>query len=60
MGQGEGNAAAIAAAEYGYKVKGSHASRDYDSKGHDPSPILLYATAGYLVLAVVAVWPIGE
>lgn len=60
MGQGDGNAAAIAAAEYGYRVKGSHASHKYDSKGHDPNPILLYATVGYLIAAVVAVWPVGK
>jgi hypothetical protein len=62
MGGAEGNAAAINSdiAEYGYRVKGSHASHSNDSKGHDPSPILLYATVLYLVVAVLAIWPIGE
>ena len=57
---GGGNNAAIAAAEYGYRVKGQGASHSADSKGHDPSPILLVATVGYLIAAVVAVWPLGE
>ena len=57
---GGGNNAAIAASKYGYRVKGSHAVHNSDSKGHDPNPILLYATVGYLIVAVLAVWPIGK
>ena len=62
MGGAEGNAAAINSdiAEYGYRVKGSHAVQNNNSRGHDPSPILLYATVLYLIVAVLAIWPIGE
>ena len=55
--------AAIAAAsgtKYGYELKGKHFVRNDASRGHDPDPIVLYATVGYLVVAVVAVWPIGK
>ena len=61
---GDNNAnAAIAAAsatQYGYELKGKHFVRNDDSRGHDPDPVVLYATVGYLVVAVVAVWPIGK
>ena len=62
MGGAEGNAAAINSdiAEYGYRVKGSHGVQNNNSRGHDPSPILLYATVLYLIVAVLAIWPIGE
>ncbi len=65
MGEGANNAAiAASATQYGYEVKGKYAVRyndsPDDSQGHDPDPILLYATVGYLVVAVLAVWPIGK
>ena len=61
MGEGANNAAiAASATQYGYEVKGKQAVRNNDSRGHDPDPILLYATVGYLVVAVLAVWPIGK
>ena len=58
-GGGSGNNAAIAAANQGYRVKGYMYYSSSANEG-DPSPVVLYATIGYLIVAVLAIWPIGK
>ena len=65
MGEGGGdNAAEVAAANYDCGDTDSNGYPNYDCGdtdiNGDPSPIVLYATVGYLIAAVLAIWPIGE
>jgi hypothetical protein len=51
MGGGGGDDDAAAAADQDYLT---------ETVKSDPSPVVLYATTGYLILAVLAIWPIGK
>ena len=56
---GGGNNAANAAGNQDYRVKGYMYHQSSADEG-DPSPVVLYATIGYLFVAVLAIWPIGK